>query len=124
LILCICLIGAYPSFAQFSSTTLLSQIPITVNTGEKPQSKIWAHGGKFWTVLPDNNGTHVWRLDGSVWQNILTISDKTTSKVDCKVMGNVTHVLLFHESTAAENEAFFDIVTLEYAFENEIYLSH
>ncbi|MCP2043828.1 T9SS type A sorting domain-containing protein [Pontibacter sp. HSC-36F09] len=124
LTLCLLIIGAYPSFAQFNSITFLSQIPISANTGEKPQSKVWAYAGTFWTVLPDNTGTHVWKLVGTQWVSVLKISDKTTSKVDCKVVGEVTHVLLFHESNDENLPAYFDIVTLSYIAEDENYSDH
>ncbi|SIR13630.1 T9SS type A sorting domain-containing protein [Pontibacter lucknowensis] len=114
LTLFVLLISAYPSFAQFNSVTTLSQIPITTNTGEKPQSKVWVHANKFWTVLPDSEGTHVWRLDGTVWVKDLKISDKTTSKVDCKVVGDVTHVLLFQGVNS-------ELVSIEYVPNRETY---
>ena len=124
LILSIFLIGAYPSFAQFNSVAPLSSIPISANTGEKPQSKVWAHDGTFWTVLPDSTGTYVWKLSSAQWLKSVKLSDKTTSKVDCKKVGNVTHVLLFHESSGSDAPAFFDLVRLEYNTEDGLYAEH
>jgi hypothetical protein len=92
--------SANSAFAQFNSVEPLSPIPISANTGEKPQSKVWSHDGKFWTVLPDNDGTHLWRLDGQRWSKALTLSLSKSSQVDCKVVGDVTHVFLFQGLTS------------------------
>jgi hypothetical protein len=92
--------NANSAFAQFSSITNLTPITISTNTGEKPQSKVWSYEGKFWTVLPDNNGTHIWRLDGLKWMKVLTLSTNKSSQVDCKVVNDVTHVFLFQGLTS------------------------
>lgn len=120
LLILFALLGASPSFAQLSIASL-SPIPISVNTGEKPQSKVWAHAGTFWTVLPDREGTHVWQLNDHEWVKKLTISSKTTTKADCKVVGDVTHVLLFHESIENEIKAYSELVTLAYSSIDESY---
>lgn len=86
---------ALNSTAQFSSVTALEPLPIANNTADKPQSKVWIHAGQHWAVLPDADGTHVWRLDGTRWTKIVTIYGSSYAKADCKVVGNVTHILLF-----------------------------
>ena len=86
---------AFNSAAQFSSVTALEPLPIANNTADKPQSKVWIHAGQHWAVLPDSKGTHVWRLDGTTWTKVVTIYSSTYAKADCKVVGNVTHILLF-----------------------------
>ena len=34
------------------SGTTYPNIPISASTGEKPQSKVWQHGGSWWAVMP------------------------------------------------------------------------
>ncbi|MCZ6702547.1 MAG: LamG domain-containing protein, partial [Ignavibacteria bacterium] len=67
------------------------------DAGEKPQSKVWKHGGYWWAALPTSTGTNLWRLDGSDWTNILQLST-TIGNADVKVDGDTTHVLIFSES--------------------------
>ncbi|SFU79375.1 Por secretion system C-terminal sorting domain-containing protein [Pontibacter akesuensis] len=98
---------AFNLAAQFTSVTNLAPVAVSTNTGEKPQSKPWIYNGKWWVVLPNSSGTHLWRLDGTSWTHMLRISPKTNSKADCKVMGNITHVLLYTGSSSS-------IVSLEY----------
>ncbi|WP_461490421.1 T9SS type A sorting domain-containing protein, partial [Pontibacter sp. HJ8] len=79
----------------FSTVKTLSPEPTSANSGEKPQSKPWSYDGKWWAVFPNSSGTHLWRLDGTSWTNVLRLSSNTTSKADCKVVGNITHILLY-----------------------------
>ncbi|WP_242918056.1 LamG-like jellyroll fold domain-containing protein [Pontibacter liquoris] len=81
--------------AGFASVTNLDPLPISTNTGEKPQSKVWTYDGKHWAVLPNATGTYLWRLDGKTWTNVLKLSAKTTTKADCKLVDNVAHILLY-----------------------------
>lgn len=92
----------------FKSITPLSPVDISTNTGEKPQSKVWFHEGKYWAVLPNSSGTHLWRLDGSAWTEVLRLSPKTTSKADCRLVGDIAHVLLFQGASS-------QLVSLEYS---------
>lgn len=86
---------AFRAQAQFPTVTGLHPIRITTDTKDKPQSKIWNHGGKQWSVLATDTGAYLWRLDGMTWTNVLKLSPSDYGRADCKVMGNVTHILLF-----------------------------
>ena len=91
----------------FSSIINLDPIPVSTNTGEKPQSKVWTYDGKHWAVLPNSSGTHLWRLDGKTWTNVLRLSTRTTSKADCKLVGNVAHIFLYQGASS-------QLVSVEY----------
>jgi len=98
------------ALAQETITTL-SKISVSTSTGEKPQSKVWFHGGRWWTVLPSTSvspsGTWLWRLGADYhWTNVLRLASSTSSKADARVVGDVTHVLL-HNSAP-------QLVSLEY----------
>ncbi|GAA3509868.1 LamG-like jellyroll fold domain-containing protein [Georgenia daeguensis] len=73
-------------------------VPVSVNTGEKPQSKLWRHDGTWWAVLASTDvspaGTWLWRYDGGRWTNVLRLSADATLRADTKRVGNVTHILL------------------------------
>lgn len=97
----------FKSAAQFASLTPLTPIDVSTTTGEKPQSKVWYYEGKYWVVLPNNNGTHLWRLDGTSWTNALKLSDNSTSKADCKLVGNKVHILLYQGRSS-------ELVSIEY----------
>ena len=45
--------------------------------------------------MPNSTGTHIWRLDGTTWTNVLDIDASISSFADCKVEGSVTHILLY-----------------------------
>ncbi len=78
----------------------LTQLTVSADTGEKPQSKVWRHDNKWWSVLPNSSGTYVWRLDGTTWTSVLKLSNMTASHADAKVVGNVTHVLLYNGTSS------------------------
>jgi VCBS repeat-containing protein len=80
------------------STQNLPFVAMTGNTGEKPMSKVWEHGGNWWAVFSDSNSTNVWRFDGTVWTSVLDLSNRTSVKADVKVVGNVVHVMMLRTS--------------------------
>ena len=42
------------------------------------------------------SGTWLWRLEADTsWTNVLRLSTRTDTKADAKVVGDVTHVLLY-----------------------------
>lgn len=95
-------------FAQgFQSITNLDNLPVTAVTGEKPQSKVWTYAGKWWMVMPNSSGTQIWRLDGITWTSVLNIDASTVTYADCKVVGNVTHILLYKGTNSS-------LVSVEY----------
>ncbi|MFC5270243.1 LamG-like jellyroll fold domain-containing protein [Adhaeribacter terreus] len=100
--------------AQFPSKTNLASLSISANTREKPQSKVWMHDGRHWTVLSNSSGAHVWRLDGNAWTRVLTISSSSNLRADCKVVGNIVHVFLFRGNSS-------DLVSIEYVPSNSTY---
>ncbi|MFD2247161.1 T9SS type A sorting domain-containing protein [Pontibacter ruber] len=75
-------------------------MPVSTGTGEKPQSKVWKHAGRYWCVLPNSSGTHLWRLEGTSWTPVLKLSSRTTTKADCKLVGNLAHILLFQGASS------------------------
>jgi hypothetical protein len=79
----------------FTSVTNLNPVDISKHTGEKPQFKVWQHAGKHWAVLATAEGTKIFRLDGTSWTAVLTLASSTNPKCDVRVMGDVTHILLF-----------------------------
>ncbi len=94
------------------TATSLSAIAVSADTGEKPQSKLWFHGGSWWTVLPSTavspTGTWLWRLnDNGSWSNVLRLSSSTATHADTKPIGNVTHILLYAAGST-------ELVSVEY----------
>ena len=65
-----------------------------MHTGEKPQSKVWHHADEWWSVLPNDSGTWLWRLDDTAWSPVLQLSTDTNVKADVKAVGDVSHILL------------------------------
>ncbi|MCH7724630.1 MAG: T9SS type A sorting domain-containing protein [Bacteroidetes bacterium] len=84
----------------FSHTIQINSLSsIASDAGEKPQSKVWKHGGYWWAALPTSTGTHLWRLDGSDWTNILQLST-TIGNADVKVNVDTTHILIVTDATS------------------------
>ena len=100
-ILIILLVNSLDIIAQgISHTTHINSVSsLTSDAGEKPQSKVWKHGGYWWAVLPTSTGSNLWRLDGSDWTNILQLST-TVGNADVKVNGDTTHILIFADTTS------------------------
>ncbi len=74
---------------------LLQGVQSSANTGEKPQAKMWFYDNTWWAVFPTNNGTYVWRLDGTAWTQVLKVSNKHNTHADVRQVGNMVHMLLF-----------------------------
>ncbi len=95
-------------YALTGTIVELNPAAFTGSTGEKPQSKVWEHGGQWWSIFSDATGIRLWRLDGVNWvygsQNPI---GSGTKQADVKTVGSVIHVLL--ESTTASQ-----LVSLEY----------
>jgi hypothetical protein len=75
----------------------LANMSVSENTGEKPQSKLWEHAGQWWSVMPDDDGTWVWRLDGTSWARTLMLTTDNNFHADVKAHGNLAHVLLLDD---------------------------
>ena len=106
------------SFARaqqgFDSVTNLDAVSVSTTTGEKPQAKVWNYDGQHWAVLPNSSGTFLWHLEGTTWKNVLKLSSKSTSKADCKMAGNVVHILLFQGASS-------QLLSLEYDQSHQVY---
>ncbi|UCH66204.1 MAG: LamG domain-containing protein, partial [Ignavibacterium sp.] len=91
-----------------SHTTQINSLSsIASDAGDKPQSKVWKHGGYWWAALATSTGTHLWRLDGSDWTNVLQLST-FIGKADVKVDGDTTHILIVEDTTSILVSVEFD----------------
>ncbi|MEI6945843.1 T9SS type A sorting domain-containing protein [Paraflavisolibacter sp. H34] len=84
-----------PSPTGFSSVTPLQPLPLSSHILDKPQAKLWTYAGKWWAVLPTLTGTKIFRLEGTSWVEALHLTGNANSKADCRVAGNLAHILLF-----------------------------
>lgn len=82
----------------FTTVTQLDTVGISGHLADVPQAKVWKYANKWWTVLATEDGTKIFRLDGTAWTPVLTISTSSSPKADCWVQDNVTHILLFKET--------------------------
>lgn len=92
----------------------LQSVSVTANTGEKPQSKLWRHDGRWWAVLPEASGTKLWRLDDANWSPVLHLSDATAVHADALRAGEQVHVLLFETGRC-------ELISLAYDGESQRY---
>ncbi len=102
---------------------MLSVVPLndtsiysSINTGEKPQSKLWTHADQWWTVIPNNSGTWISRLDGDSWTPILQVSSDRNVKADAKSDGDLAHILLFSGSSSQLASVEYNTVSNSYDF--------
>jgi hypothetical protein len=100
----------------FTSVQDINPITMSSSTREIPQSKVWSYDGKWWAVLATNAGTKVFRLDGTSWTDILTLATSSNSRADCKVVGNLVHVLMFRGASATSY-----LASIEYDAVNQTY---
>jgi hypothetical protein len=80
---------------QLLSVTTLTDFSVSTNTGEKPQSKVWEYNDRWYSVMADNDGTWVWKLNGTQWQHELQLSQDDNFNADVKAVGDMAHVLLY-----------------------------
>lgn len=97
--------GLIPTARARAQETFTPLVPISgsIATGEKPQSKLWFHDGRWWAVLASSSvsptGTWLWRLESdNHWSNVLRLSSSTSAKADTLSLGDVAHVLLQQSS--------------------------
>lgn len=98
------------------SAVPLQGMAVTANTGEKPQSKLWFHDGRWWTVLPETTGTTLWRLDDTRWTPALHLSDATATHADARRADGLTHVLLFETGRCELVSLAYDDAAQTYRF--------
>lgn len=79
----------------------IDPLSIATATRELPQAKVWSYSGKWWAVLGTPAGTKLFRLDGTTWTDVLTLNTATNSRADCRVMGNLVHLLLFRGTSTS-----------------------
>jgi hypothetical protein len=90
--------GAGVAAAQ-ETWTSLPALPTSLDTSEKPQSKVWFHAHTWWAVLPTTSaispsGSWLFRLEpNNTWTPVLRLSG-SNGRADTKVVGDVTHVLI------------------------------
>ncbi|OCI32672.1 LamG-like jellyroll fold domain-containing protein [Oerskovia enterophila] len=108
-----------PSALTAETALTTTAVPLSGNTGEKPQSKLWFAHDTWWAALASTStspaGTWVWRYDltAGTWTNVVRISDRTDVRADVKVVGDVAHVLLHGPTTS--------LVSLEYVASSNAY---
>jgi predicted heme/steroid binding protein len=100
----------------FQSFVDLDPLTISSATREIPQTKVWHYSGKWWAVAATSAGTKILRLDNTSWTDVLTIATATNSRADCRVVGNLVHLVLFR---GASSTSYF--VSLEYDAANNTY---
>jgi hypothetical protein len=94
------------------AVTRLRELSVTANTGEKPQSKIWKHDGRWWSVLQTSAGVGVFELqtnqpDAGEWRNVCLLINSTDVdynpdyQADILADGESTFILL-HKLNADE----------------------
>jgi hypothetical protein len=93
----------------FQSFVDLDPLSISTTTREIQQTKVWQYAGKWWAVAATAAGTKIFRLDNTSWTDVLTIATATNSRTDCRVVGNLVHLVLFRGASAT---SYF--VSLEY----------
>ncbi|MBF8965721.1 T9SS type A sorting domain-containing protein [Pontibacter sp. FD36] len=93
--------------AQFTSVSDLNPLKTAAfATREKPQAKVLLLDGKYWAVLANTTGTHLWRLENNDWKHELELSTKN-SLADYVMIENKVHILLYSGSQS-------QFVSLEY----------
>jgi len=100
----------------FTSFQDINPITMSSSTREIPQAKVWNYDGKWWAVFATNAGTKVFRLDGTNWTDVLTLATSSNSRADCRVVGNLVHVLMFRGASTTSY-----LASIEYDAVNQTY---
>ncbi|REK15492.1 MAG: hypothetical protein DWQ37_09300, partial [Planctomycetota bacterium] len=91
-------------------------LSVSEHTGEKPQSKVWTQGGDWFAVMPNSDGTFIWRLDDGAWTQLLRLSESDAVHADVKAIGNLAHVLLFDGGDTQLASVEYNAATRSYDF--------
>ncbi|MEZ4776430.1 MAG: PKD domain-containing protein [Bacteroidia bacterium] len=83
--------------AQQITNTNLQQFSVSTTTADKPQSKVWTYNGDWYCVMANTSGTKVWKLNGTSWSSVVTLTTSNDLHADVKVVGNLVHILLFDD---------------------------
>ncbi|WP_147205100.1 T9SS type A sorting domain-containing protein, partial [Segetibacter aerophilus] len=102
------------TLSGFATVSYLNPLNISSHTGQKPQAKTWKFAGKWWAALATDQGTKIFKLVGSDWTDIITLSTATNTKCDVRVVGDVVHLLLFRTSTSYVVSVEYDPATDKY----------
>lgn len=105
IILSLVFLGVIAHAQSFKTITSLGTINSTATTADKPQSKVWFYGGYWWTVAPVSGGTYIYRLDGTSWTQLISISSMTSVKADIKVSNDTAYILLCSSNIPALQNA-------------------
>ena len=100
----------------FATITALDGLPFSSSTKDKPQAKVWNYGGKWWCVFGVSGGTKVFRLDGTAWKPVITISSSASGRADCVVDNDLVHILIYKGESKTS-----DLYTLKYDGGNASY---
>ncbi|SIT75332.1 Por secretion system C-terminal sorting domain-containing protein [Pontibacter indicus] len=88
------------SNAQF--TTISNLAPLAARdfaTKEKHQSKVFQMDGKYWAILANSTGTHLWSLNNNSWSFERQLVTKN-SRADYVIIDNTVHILLYSGSSS------------------------
>jgi hypothetical protein len=99
------------------ASSLYPTIPVSANTGEKPQNKLWYYDGTWWAVLPSATiqpaGSWVFRQEAGGWRNVLWLTGNTSVRADVDPVGDVVRILL-HGATS-------QVISIQYDATNHTY---
>ena len=107
IILSLVFLGVIAHAQSFKTITSLGTISSTATTADKPQSKVWFHGGYWWTVIPVSGGTYIYRLEGTTWIQKNQISASSSFKADIKSQGDTVNILLVSPNIPSSQTAKF-----------------
>ena len=96
----------------------IEPVRTSTNTSAKPQSKVWKYENQFYSVFPNNNGTHIWKLVGKHWVPHLLLTTKDMSKADCYAVSDTVFILLFQGQKSEFTVLKFEEHTKQYQFLN------
>ncbi len=64
-------------------------------TADKPQSKCWYYGGKWWAVLSPGQTLILFSFDGKEWRQEFVLQSEFTAYADCFVDGSDVYILAY-----------------------------
>lgn len=92
----------------------------STNTGSKPQSKVWQYKGDYYSVFPNAQGTHIWKLMEKQWVQQLLLTTNINSKADCYAVSDTVFVLLFQGQSSEFTALRFEESNQQYEISNPI----
>jgi hypothetical protein len=111
---------------SFTKVVGISPINATIETLDKPQSKVWYYLGSWYAAIPVSGGTYLYKLGAdNNWSQQIKLSSRTGVQVDVKQKDDKAYILMIMDGdpTPPTSTQTASLVTIQYVSGNYTWIS-